>query len=69
MTTITIKVNNRTKKGKNFLYLISRLAENNHIIQIEKIPNKVTLKAMKDANDGIGKEYSDIDILFRELEI
>jgi hypothetical protein len=69
MTTITIKVNNRTKKGKNLLYLISRLADDDHIIQIEKKPNAETLKAMKAASEGMGKEFTDIDELFKELEI
>jgi hypothetical protein len=69
MTTITIKVNNRTKKGKNLLYLLSRLAEDDRIIQIEKKPNAETLKAIKAAGEGIGKEFIDIEELFKELEI
>jgi hypothetical protein len=69
MTTITIRVNNRTKKGKHFLYLISKLAEDDHLIQIEKKPNAETLKAMQVANEGIGKEFNSMDELFKELGI
>ncbi len=32
-----------------------------------KIPNKATLKAMKEANNKIGKSFSKVDDLFKDL--
>jgi len=69
MTTLTIKVNNRTKKGKQLLYLIGKLASDSNLLTIEKTPNAETLEAMKEAEQGNGKEYASIDELFRDLGI
>lgn len=52
MTTITLKINERTKKGKAFLEMARAFSEDSKEIEIIKTPNQATLKAMKDAENG-----------------
>ena len=68
MTTLTIKINEKTKKGKAFLEMARAFSEDSKEIEIVKIPNATTLKAFSDTDNGIGlTRVKDIDDLFKQL--
>ncbi len=54
MTTITLKINERTNFGKTFLAFITNVAMDKKEVEILKIPNAETLKAIYDVENGIG---------------
>ena len=58
MTTITLKINERTKKGKAFLEMEHAFFEDSKEIEIIKIPNSTTQKAINDAKKGVGLNKS-----------
>jgi hypothetical protein len=58
MTTITLKINERTKKGKAFLEMAHAFFEDSKEIEIVKVPNATTQKAINDAKKGVGLNKS-----------
>lgn len=54
MTTITLKINEKSKKGKAFLEMTRAFFEDSKDIQIIKTPNAVTQKVIDDAKKGKG---------------
>lgn len=53
MTTITLKINEKTKKGKAFLQLAKVLCDEKEV-EFFEVPNFETIKAMYDAKNKIG---------------
>ncbi len=58
MTTLTLKINERTKKGKAFLEMAHAFFEDSKEIEIIKVPNNTTQKAINDAKKGVGLNKS-----------
>ncbi|MBW6482436.1 MAG: hypothetical protein K0B10_05190 [Vicingaceae bacterium] len=62
MTTITLKINERTNFGKTFLAFIRTLSATDKNVEViiptsakeKKTPNAETLKAIRDIENGIG---------------
>ena len=54
MTTITFKINEKSKKGKAFLEMARAFFEDSKDIQIIKTLNTVTQKAIDEAKKGTG---------------
>ncbi len=52
MKTITLKIDERTKKGKAFLEMARAFFEDSKEIEIIKVPNATTQKAINDAKKG-----------------
>ncbi len=52
MTTITLKINEKTKAGKLLTGMIELLSKNKSDVEIISTPNFDTLKAMEDAKNG-----------------
>ena len=52
MTTITIKIDERSKKGKVFMEFLEQYILNDEAVEIIKTPNATTLKAMEEAKAG-----------------
>ncbi len=67
MSTITIKVNNSTKRGKYIIGLLREMAKTGKDIKIENVPNAETIKAIKDAESGNVKEAANVDDLFDSI--
>ena len=69
MTTITLKINERTKKGKAFLEMARAFFEDSKEIEIIKIPNATTQKAINEAKKGVGvnKSSSHTDLMEKLL--
>jgi len=54
MTTITLKINERTRKGKEFLEMARAFFEDSKEIEIIKVPKATPQKAINDAKKGKG---------------
>lgn len=52
MTTITLKINEKSKAGKLLTGMIELLSKNKSDVEIISTPNFETLKAMEDAKNG-----------------
>jgi len=64
MATITVKINNTTKRGKHVIGLLRELAKTGKDIHLENIPNAATIKAIKDAEEGRVVKIKSLDELF-----
>ena len=53
MITITLKINERTIKGREFLETLYSFSDETNEIEILKVPNKTTQKAIDDAKKEI----------------
>jgi len=62
MTTITLKINERTKKGKAFLEMARAFFEDSKEIEIIKVPN-----APSKRNVSSNKVLQDLDLAFKQL--
>lgn len=69
MKTITLQINEKSKKGKAFLEMASAFFEDSKDIQIIKKPNAVTRKALDDAkkSKGLTKTTSHKDLMEKLL--
>jgi|GEM_PF-3417358 len=54
MTTLILKVNEKTKAGKTFLSMVDFFLTEKEGIEVVENPNKVTQKAMHEAENKIG---------------
>ncbi len=52
MATITLHINEKTKKGKVFLDFLKQYVQDNKTVEIIQKPNKETLKAIEEVNAG-----------------
>jgi len=68
-TTVTLKINSNTNKGKQLLKILEELASDKNLVEMEKVPNKDTLEAIREAEAGYGKEFTSLEELFKDLEI
>lgn len=59
MTTITLKINERTKMGKIILDLINLSASEHKGVELVKTPNQETLEAIENIEKGIGLTRSE----------
>jgi antitoxin component of RelBE/YafQ-DinJ toxin-antitoxin module len=67
METVHFKIRTNTKRGKHLLGLLREMAKTGRDIEIEHIPNKETIKAMKDAEQGKGTKVNSVDELFDSI--
>ncbi len=54
MTTITLKINEKSKAGKTFLSMVRFFTEEKNGVEILKTPNLETVKAMYEVENKIG---------------
>ena len=68
MTTITLKINEHTKAGKSLLSLVKLLVSETKGVELIKMPNATTKKALKEASDkkDLNKAMNSDD-LFEQL--
>jgi len=69
MTTITIKINERSNYGKALLELIKIGVDENKGVEVIKEPDAETLKAIKDVEEGKTFKVNSSKELFDELGI
>ncbi len=58
MITITLKINEHTVKGKEFLETLYSFCDDPNDIEIIKVPNSITQNAIDNAKKGIGLNKS-----------
>lgn len=68
MATVTVRINNNSKRGKHLIALISDLATSGDDIQLVELPNAETIKAINDAHAKKGFKAENVDDLFQQLE-
>lgn len=67
MSTVTVKINTTTNRGKHILGLLREMAKTGKDIQMERMPNAETIEAIKDARQKKGTKSESIDDLFEKL--
>lgn len=69
MGTVTVKISTSSKKGKHLVGLIQELAKTDKGIEVfdSPVPNKITLKALKEAEKGNVRQAKDVDELFNSI--
>ncbi len=70
MTTITLKINEKSSLGKLFLEFVKTFVSEKKGVEIVKTPNAETLKVIEDAKKGIGvNKVKNSAELFKQLGI
>jgi hypothetical protein len=69
MTTISLKINERSKMGKIILELIKVSSEENQGVEIIHVPNAETIKAIEDVQKGKTTKVKNSQELFKNLGI
>lgn len=70
MTTITLKINEKSKAGKTLLSMVQFFAEEKNGVEIVKTPNLETVKAMYEVENKIGvTRVKNSKELFKKLGI
>lgn len=67
MATITVRINNTTRRGKYVIGLLRELARTGKDIHLENTPNAETVKAIEDAEKGKVVKVTSIDELFDSI--
>ena len=69
MTTISLKINERSKMGKIILELIKVSSEENQGVDIIHVPYAETIKAIEDVQKGKTTKVKNSQELFKNLGI
>ncbi|OFY90551.1 MAG: hypothetical protein A3K10_10235 [Bacteroidetes bacterium RIFCSPLOWO2_12_FULL_31_6] len=70
MTTITLKINEKSSLGKLFLEFVKTFVSEKKGVEIVNTPNAETLKVIEDAKKGIGvNKVKNSAELFKQLGI
>ena len=67
MSTITIKINDRSIKAKRLIDFLNDYALDNPFVKIEKAYNNTTLKALTEAEAGNSEKIENIDDFFNSI--
>lgn len=67
MSIITLKVNDKTKKGKAFIEFLKQYVLNDNTVELIKVPNAETIKAIEDVNSGKVIRAKDATELIKKL--
>ncbi|MCF8303217.1 MAG: hypothetical protein K9I94_08085 [Bacteroidales bacterium] len=68
MATYTISIDENSEKAKTFLKFLEDYARDHGFVEIEKVPNRTTLEAMLEIEQGKTFKAKDVDDLFNQLE-
>ncbi len=70
MTTITLKINEKSKAGKTLLSMVRFFTEEKKGVEVIQTPNLETVKAMYEVENKIGLKYAkNSSDLFNKLGI
>jgi hypothetical protein len=67
MSTITVKISSKTRRGKYLSDLLQEMAKTGKDIKIEHTPNAETIEAMEDAENGKVTRVNSVDELFDSI--
>lgn len=68
MSTVTVRINSKTKRGKHILAILSDMAKLGNEIEIENIPNAETVKAIEDVRKGNVTKCENVADLMAKLK-
>ena len=68
MAMVIVKINNKSKRDKNLIDLLSDKTKYGNNIQLEDMPNAETVKAINDAHAKNGFKAKNVDDLFKQLD-
>lgn len=67
MASYTIDINEQDKKGKRFIEFLKDYVNDNQFVELEKVPNKTTRLAIKEARKGEVHEVESVKALFDSI--
>lgn len=67
MSTITVKISSKTRRGKYLSDLLQEMARTGKDIKIEHAPNAETIEAINEARQKKGTRAASVDDLFDQL--
>ena len=67
MTTITLKINDKTKKGQVFMDFLNQFISDNKTVEVVKEPNETTLKSMEEGRTGKVIKAKNVQDLMKKL--
>jgi hypothetical protein len=68
MTTVTLKVNEKTKKGQVFMEFLNQFISDSKIVEVVKEPNSTTLKSMEEGRTGKVIKAENVKELIKKLK-
>lgn len=67
METITLKIDTRTKRGKIFLQFLEQFLKDDSAVEIIRVPNETTIKALQEAKEGKVIRAENVKELMKKL--
>jgi hypothetical protein len=67
MATYFIDINDQSQKAQHFMQFLRDYASDNNFVRIEEAPNKVTRKAIEDAQKGKVYKADSVKSLFDSI--
>ncbi len=67
MTTITLKINDKTTKGKSFFEFLNQYILTDKTVELVKEPNEKTLKAVKNVRLGKTVKTSGVKDFLKQM--
>jgi ribosomal protein L2 len=68
MTTVTVKINSKSRRGKHILAILADMAKLGNDIEMENIPNAETIKAIEDVRKGNVTRCENVSDLMAKLK-
>lgn len=68
MSTVTVRINSKSKRGKHLIALLSDMAKQGNDIQLEHIPNAETIEAIEDVRKGNVTKCDNVADLMAKLK-
>ncbi|MDP2890877.1 MAG: hypothetical protein Q8P34_18155 [Bacteroidota bacterium] len=68
MSTVTVRISSKSKRGKHLIALLSDMAKQGNDIELENIPNAETVKAIEDVRKGNVTKCDNVADLMAKLK-
>ncbi|MDO9613707.1 MAG: hypothetical protein Q7J86_04190 [Bacteroidota bacterium] len=68
MSTVTVRINSKSKRGKHLIALLSDMAKQGNDIEMENFPNAETVKAIEDVRKENVTECENVSDLMAKLK-
>ena len=68
MSTVTVRISSKSKRGKHLIALLSDMAKQGNDIQLEHIPNAATIEAIEDVRKGNVTKCDNVADLMAKLK-
>ena len=68
MSTVTVRINSKSKRGKHILAILADMAKLGNDIEMDNIPNAETVKAIEDVRKGNVTKCDNVADLLAKLK-